>query len=339
MPVHAGSMTEQRRAFPDGPSAADAIGGLLLGQAGVISRAQAHACGEAVWDVRRRLRRREWVRLLDGIYLDHTGEPTWLQRSWAGVLYLWPAALAADAAVRAVLGPGWRRHDDREPIEIAVDRDRHVRAPVGYRVRRTTSFDERVLWNARPPRIRLEDAAVDLAARQPGEFEAIAVLAEICHSRRTTAARVRDAWAARTRLRRRIWLGQVLDDIAEGTCSVLEHGYLTRVERAHGLPSGTRQTPQDVGRGPEFYDVTYARQHLIVELDGRLFHDSARARDVDLDRDLDAASLAGGLTVRLGWGQVFDRPCRTTQRLVVLLRNRGWRGTPVHCGPTCPVRP
>ena len=135
-----------------------------------------------------------------------------------------------------------------------------------------------------------------------------------------------------------MWLGQILDDLADGTCSVLEHGYLTRVERAHGLPRGTRQAPARADRGTQFQDVAYPRQGMVVELDSRLFHDTARARDVDLDRDLDTAALAGGLTVRWGWGQVFDRPCRTTQRLVVLLRGRGWRGTPVPCGPGCSVR-
>jgi hypothetical protein len=187
--------------------------------------------------------------------------------------------------------------------------------------------------------VRLEEAAIDVASRQAHEFEAIAVLADICHSRRTTAARVRDAWALRPRLRCRAWLGRVLDDIAEGTCSVLEHGYLTRIERAHGLPRGRRQAPLDAGRGSEFQDVADLRHGLVVELDSRLFHDTARARDLDLDRDLDAAALADGLTVRLGWGQVFDRPCRTTQRLVVMLRSRGWEGSPVACGPTCGSRP
>ncbi len=239
--------------------------------------------------------------------------------------------------MQAFLGPRRRGHDATGPIEIAVARDRKVSTPSGYRVRRTTDFEQRVLWNAAPPRVRLEEAAIDVAARQAREFEAIAVLADICHSRRTTAARVRSAWAGRSRLRRRIWLGQVLDDITDGTCSVLERGYLTRIERAHGLPLGTRQSPQVADRGSEFRDVVYEGQQMVVELDGRLFHDSARARDVDLDRDLDAAAMAGGLTVRLGWGQVFDRPCRTTQRLVVLLRNRGWRGSPAGCGPACPL--
>jgi very-short-patch-repair endonuclease len=296
-----------------------------------------YAAGEAVWDPGRRLRRREWVRPLDGVHLDHTGEPTWLQRSWAGVLRLWPAALAGESAVRAALGPGRRRHDDHGPIQLAVARDRHVHTPTGYRVRRYSGLADRVGRNAGPPRIRLEHAAPDVAARQPGEFETIAVLADICHRRRTTVARVRDAWSRRARLPRRAWLGEILDDIAEGTCSVLEHGYLTRVERAHGLPHGTRQVARQADRGQQLRDVVYRRQALVVELDGRLFHDTARARDADQDRDLDEAALAGGLTVRLGWGQVFDRPCRTTRRLAPLLRSRGGAGTPVRCGPACPL--
>jgi hypothetical protein len=52
----------------------------------------------------------------------------------------------------------------------------------------------------------------------------------------------------------------------------------------------------------------------LAELDGRLFHDTTSQRDRDFDRDLDAA--ADGLsTLRLSWGQVFDRPCWTTARV------------------------
>jgi hypothetical protein len=64
-----------------------------------------------------------------------------------------------------------------------------------------------------------------------------------------------------------------------------------------------------------------------------MFHDSARARDRDLDRDLDAA-VDGLSTVRLGWGQVFQRQCRTAARISDLLRARGWDGQPRRC-PSC----
>ena len=72
----------------------------------------------------------------------------------------------------------------------------------------------------------------------------------------------------------------------------------------------------------------------LVELDGRLFHDTARQRDADLERDLDAA-VEGMGTVRLGWGQVFDRACDTAGKVAALHRARGWTGSARRCGPDC----
>ena len=75
---------------------------------------------------------------------------------------------------------------------------------------------------------------------------------------------------------------------------------------------------------------------LVVELDGRLFHDSAGQRDRDLERDLDAA-LDGLETLRLGWAQVTDRSCATAGKVARLLVRRGWTGRPRRCGPACPA--
>src|ERR1700712_431846 len=73
---------------------------LLRDQAGVISRAQALASGLSENDVRRLLRRRSWVCVHPGVYVNHTGELTWLQRAWAAVLFAWPAALCDESALR-----------------------------------------------------------------------------------------------------------------------------------------------------------------------------------------------------------------------------------------------
>ena len=132
--------------------AVDEIARLLREQSGVISRRQVLEHGGNVADVQRALRRREWVRLLPGVFVDHTGEPTWVQRAWAGVLFYQPAALSGMSALRAVAGPGWRRHPDHLPIEIAVDVGRTVRPVDGYRPQRRAGLDEHVLWNASPPR-------------------------------------------------------------------------------------------------------------------------------------------------------------------------------------------
>ena len=89
------------------------------------------------------------------------------------------------------------------------------------------------------------------------------------------------------------------------------------------------------GRGDRvaYRDVEHA-DGLVVELDGRLFHDSARQRDADMERDLDAA-LVGKETVRLGWGPVFGRECVTAGKVAALHVSRGWAGTPHSCGGEC----
>jgi putative AbiEi antitoxin of type IV toxin-antitoxin system len=307
---------------------------LLRMQAGTVSRRQLENAGLRPHDIARLVRRRELTRLLPGVFVGHTGDPTWLQRAWAGCLYYAPAALADLSALRAAAGPGWRHHDDGGPVLLAVDAFRRCEDLPGYRVRRVTALGVKTHWNTSPPRMRVEEAALDAASRIDSKLEVVGLLADICQSRRTTALRIIDAAAARTRLSDRAWLVGVLGDLADGTCSVLEHGYLIRVERPHGLPCSTRQSAGTSLLGGVARDVDYAPIPVLVELDGRLFHDSARQRDRDLDRDLDAA-VDRRDTVRLGWGQVYERPCQTAARLGALLRARGWSGQVRRCGPDC----
>ncbi len=309
----------------------EACSGVLALQSGVISRRQLTAAGARGHDVKRLLRRRDLVRLYDGVFVDHTGQPTWVQRAWGGVRRAGPAARARDRALRAGDGPGRAGRDDTV-IHLAVDRHRTLRVPSGYQLHRISDFEAKVQWNASPPRLRIEEALVDVAAAATRDFDAIAFLADAVRARRTTPERIREALGARARIARRDFLHGVLTDLGQGTCSVLEHGYLTLVERPHGLPVGERQLLDSVN-GPLYRDVVYAVGQ-IVELDGRMWHDSPHQRDADLDRDLDAAVDRLG-TVRLGWGQVFARPCATAYRVGRLLHARGWPGTTRTC-PACP---
>jgi hypothetical protein len=301
----------------------------LEAQDGVVARRQLIAAGLDEHDVKRLVRRKELAPVHPGVYVDHTGEPSWMQRAWAAVLYAWPAALAGSAALRATDGQG---PDD---IDVVVAHDRRVRPRVGFVVERRRGLDAHVLWNLRPPRLRYEEAVLDVATSASTDLDAIAVLAAACGRRRTTAARLAGALRDRSRVPRRAWVEAVIDDIGAGTCSVLEHGYLRRVERAHGLPSARRQLRALASSGPVYRDAEVAGL-LVVELDGRTFHDTATARDRDMERDLDA-SLDGRTTVRLGWGQVFDRPCGTAVKVAALLGALGWEGSPHPCGPSCAV--
>lgn len=296
---------------------------LLRHQSGVISRRQALDSGLPSYAIRRLLRRNDWARVHHGVYVDHTGPLTWIQRAWAAVLYAAPAALCLDSALLI----------EGSLIHVAVSRSRTTLVePHGVRIHHVDHLDERTLWHVGPPRLRYEEATLDLALRAT-EFDAISVLADACQSRRTTALRLLHALDSRQRVRGRRWLRAVLVDIAEGTCSVLEHGYLNRVERAHGLPRAARQIRSASTVGVRYRDAQYG-DRLVVELDGRMHHDSVAARNKDFERDLDAA-VHGQSTVRLTYQQVFERPCQTAAKVAQVMRRHGMAVSGHPCGPGC----
>lgn len=301
-----------------------------------MSRDQLRTAGCRPHDIERMLRRRDLFVALPGVYIAHNGPRTWQQRAWVAVLSCWPAALAGASALRADNGPGMRGHDERSPIEVAVDVSRTVTDKPDVCVRRMAGLDARTRWNASPPRLRHEEAVLDVVAGQTSEWDVIETCAAAVRGRCTTAARLAAALRARHRFPRRPWLGRLLDDVGAGTASVLEHGYLHRVERAHGLPVSDRQRADRVAGARVYRDAPYPAYGLVVELDGRFDHTALHDRDRDLGRDLETA-VAGTRTVRLGWGQVYDRPCRTAASVAGLLRRGGWKGSPTRCSAGCSV--
>jgi hypothetical protein len=317
----------------DETSPADEIARILSLQHGVISRAQAIQAGLAEHDVRRQVRRGAWVLLLPGVYLNHTGEPTWLQRAWAATLHAGDSALCHDSALRAAEGPG-KSHRDESVIHVAIDRNRRILSSADWLVvHRIADFDDKVKRNTSPPTVRIEHALVDVAAEAASDFTAVGVLTDAVSARLTTADRILTALTARSRIPRRAFLVGVLSDIRDGTHSVLEHGYLHCVERAHGLPTGTRQLAELTPTGKVYRDVAYEQFGVYVELDGRASHGTAQAHDHDLARDL-AAVTDEKVTVRLGWRQVYGDQCSTAVRIATVLTKRGWTGAMELC-PRC----
>lgn len=303
-------------------------------QDGVISRRQVLGAGGTDNEIERLVRRRQWARIQAGVYADHTGRLTWGQRAWGAVLATWPAALDGKAALRAH-GMRTDRTGDTDPIAVVIEHRRHVDRHVGVSVRRSTTFDSDVQVNLSPPRVRLEIAVLRVAAGYDRDDEAVATLADACQSGRTTAARLLFALRGIGRIRHRRLLEAILDDVARGAYSALERRYLVRVERAHGLPAGSRQRRVRVGTRIYLRDVEYVGLSTLVELDGRLGHDAARDRWADLDRDLTGARV-GDLTLRVGWRQVLQ-PHRLAALVGGVLVARGWGGRVRPCGPSCPI--
>lgn len=162
------------------------LSALLSQQSGVVSRRQLLRAGLTDNDIARLLRRRELARVHSGVYVDHTGPLSWLQRAWAATLSYWPAALCDDSAL---LVSGVRGVDPAGPIQVAVDEERRVVRKEGVRVRRVTRLPSLVQPNRTPPRMRLEHALLGSASRAVDDAHAIAVLADACQQR-LLAARV-----------------------------------------------------------------------------------------------------------------------------------------------------
>lgn len=298
-----------------------------------MARAQLLDLGLTVTAVNRLTRRGELVPRHPGVYLDHNDPPTWQQLAWAAVLHARPSALCLESALRAAEGPGRRGRRSGE-LHVAVEHGRRVRPADGVVVHRMRGFDDRVQWNAGPPRIRYDESVLDVASAARSDLDAIAALADAVGARRTTAARLLERLDARPRIARRSWLAAVLRDVAEGSTSVLEHSYQARVVRPHGLPAGLMQAPAQATSGRIYRDVDHPDLGLTVELDGQLFHTATGDRDRDLERDLDAAVDGAAVTVRLGFGQAHDRACSTAAKLGALMNRLGWPGRARPC-PAC----
>ncbi len=301
---------------------------LAFVQDGVVSRRQLLGLGADDDDIARLVRRGRLHRRHPGVLVEHNGPLTRAQREWVAVLVHWPAALTLVSALPEPPRSG--------VVHVAIDVRRSVRAVPGVVAHRTAGIDVRADWGKAPPRMRLEHVAVDLACQRVADpLESFRLLADITQTRRTSARAIADV-LRRRRVPGKALLLEMLDDLDTGACSVLEREYLLRVERAHGLPEGRRQARGAVGGRTAYRDVAYAEHATYVELDGRAFHDSARSRDADAERDLQARVDEDAVTVRLTYGLVLGSPCRTAWQLAALLRRRGWTGQPVRC-PRCPA--
>ena len=134
-------------------------------QDGVVSRRQLRELGARDHDIVRLLRRRDLVAVHPGVYVASTGTITWVQRAWVAVLGCWPAALSHQSAFPNPPSAG--------PIHVAIDHRRSVRPPAGVVVHRMADFDQRTNWLRSPPRVRLEQAAIDVASGKTSVAEQV----------------------------------------------------------------------------------------------------------------------------------------------------------------------
>lgn len=188
---------------------------LMAEQGGVVARRQAIAARWSDADVDARVTAGEWVEVHPDVYAVAPGPQTWHSRAWAAVLAAWPSALSHESALRAAEGPGRRGRDD-SVVHVAIAQGRKgVPAPAGVVVHVIHKNDPRIAWESSPPRMRYEEAILDLTYDAATDDAALAILADTCGGRPALAASVRAALAKRTVHPRRALLNRALGELLD----------------------------------------------------------------------------------------------------------------------------
>lgn len=302
-------------------------------QEGVVSRRQALTSGMSPHAVKWAVRRGDWRQVHPGVYATFTGQVSRRARLWAALLYAGEGAILSHETAAELTGLA---DGQSALINITIPNGRRVVAPRGVKIH--ISRRKGVKWRyARgiPPHTLTDDTVIDLVNAADNLDAAVGWVTAAFARHLTGEWPLRQAIAARSRLRWRDQLDEVIAFAADGTHSVLEFRYDRDVERAHGLPRAARQVPftkRDGSRG--FRDRYYERYgRLVVELDGKRYHpDEARPRDRARDNQ---AAAGGGTTLRYDWSDVTREPCETAAQVYEALRERGYPGVLRPCSPGC----
>jgi predicted transcriptional regulator of viral defense system len=302
----------------------------LAVQAEAIARRQCAALGIDPDTMRSRVRSGRWQRLQWGVYATFSGEPARETMLWAALLRAGPGAVLSHqtAAERHGLIDG-----PSSVITITVPAARHpgrwMKVP-GVVIHRSDAILRTRHPAMLPPCTRVEDTVLDLIQVAPAFDDAYMWICRAIGRRLTTAERIQRAMDARNKMRWRREIEVALGDADGGALSVLEHRYVYRVERPHGLPVARRQARIGRGTGNRYLDNLYEEYGLCVELDGTAAHPADKQwRDKRRDN---VNAVSGIVTLRFGLLDLGDRRCETASAVATLLHRGGWTGSPSGCG-------
>lgn len=316
-----GPIPDDMRRFPAHRRAAlggdRSIARLATHQHGVVEIKQLRQLGFGERAVHHRVATGRLHRVHQGVYaVGHsllTREGRWM----AAVLACGPEAVLSHRSAAALWG---LRQDGRSRVDVTAP-GRRGRMPIGIEAHRHGSLraDDRTSVNGIPctsiARTLLDLAGV-VSAR---ELRNAITQAEVLGVFDLRAVR---GLIARSRGRRGIArLRRALDEFDPGmeyTRSELERRFLSLCARKR-LPRPEVNAPLDIDGEPIKPDFLWRKARLVVETDGRRFHDTAVAFEKDRHRDQQLL-VAGWRVVRCTWRQVVDEPAELAQTLRELLQ-------------------
>ncbi len=264
---------------------------LLRRQEGLVARRQLLRLGIDADRVRNEVAAGRWVVRTPRVVGTTTGQLTWLQRCWLGVLHAGPRSLLGGLSAAALWGlSGW----ERPQITVLVEDELSFEPVPGVAFFRSRRPFE-LLNAARPgmPTARLEPAVLLYAGYEAPVRAAHGVLAACVQQRLTTATRLVEWIDSLRPLRRARSLRGTLRDIDGGAHSVAELD-VARMCRTFGLVLPDRQRPRcDRSGRRRWTDCEWDLPDgtvLVLEVDGA-FHLDVMTWGADLKR-------ARGITTR-----------------------------------------
>ena len=242
---------------------------LLKRQAGIVGRQQALQAGMPPEAIRGLLRTGRWQRMRRGVYAAFTGEPCRAAVLWSVLLCVGPDAILSHRTAAELFG---LTSDADGPVHVIVPRDTQPGRLPGVVIHRVDRARAARHPSLLPPRTRIEETVLDLAASARSAEEAYGWIYRATGQRLTTPGRLQHAMRQRSRMRWHSELASALDDTGEGVRSNLERHYVRDVERPHRLPKAARQV-RVTRHGRTYYLDNLYRACLVgVELDGRAAH-------------------------------------------------------------------
>jgi len=275
-------------------------------QHGNVTIAQLRSAGLSDREVRRRVEKGTLKRRHTGVYaighVPKTRESRWM----AGVLALGPGAVLSHRAAGALWGivDGWVETD----VLVSSGTGRAKRD--GIVVHRAPLSPRDVVWLHGIPVTSLLRTLLDLAAVQAPHLLARSFeQAQVRHHLAPELLAVEVLCRRRYRGSRRLRLLLVDAVDPAKVRSVLELRFLEMCQA-----QGIRRPLVNARIGPWMPDFLWTAEHVVVETDGKRFHQTAAQRRKD--REKDAYLRAQGFTViRLTWTEVVETPNATGARV------------------------